>query len=55
MTTKECWYCKKDFIGEGDICNNCKLAGKENIEKMAKLIATVETYAALRNMKDSRE
>lgn len=56
MTTKQCWYCKEAFIGEEDhICNKCKLEGKGNVDKMARLVATVETYAALRDMNDSHE
>lgn len=55
MNENQCKYCKKPHDSEADVCNHCKLEGKEGTEKMINLVATVETYAVLRDMKGRDE
>lgn len=52
MATINCQQCGEEFIGENNICNNCRFENNKDLDKMTKFVSTIETLALLKDYKE---
>ena len=55
MESKNCIQCNNIFVGQEDICDNCKISNGVAQEKMTKLEGAIEALAVLKSYKEIKK